>query len=63
MRLAGVAAVMQGTATKAMRDGAITERMIQLGMVMREKGTAHYQQFMRTTSRATPRSCRSSDCR
>ena len=29
-----------------MRETAITERMIQLGMVMQENGTAHYRQFM-----------------
>jgi tripartite-type tricarboxylate transporter receptor subunit TctC len=42
-----VVTVMQATAAKVMRDAAITERMIQLGMVMQEKGTAHYGQFMK----------------
>jgi tripartite-type tricarboxylate transporter receptor subunit TctC len=41
-----VIAVMQASAAKVMRESALTERMIQLGMVMQEKGTAHYRQFV-----------------
>jgi tripartite-type tricarboxylate transporter receptor subunit TctC len=41
-----VVTVMQGTAAKVMRENALTERMIQLGMVMQENGTEHYRQFM-----------------
>jgi len=44
---AKVVTLMQSTAAKAMRDPAIAERMVQLGMVMQENGTAHYQQFMK----------------
>jgi tripartite-type tricarboxylate transporter receptor subunit TctC len=38
--------VMQATAARVMRESAITERMVQLGMVLQEKGTAQYQKFM-----------------
>jgi hypothetical protein len=30
-----------------MRESAMAERMVQLGMVMQENGTAHYRQFMK----------------
>lgn len=42
-----VVTLMQSAAARTMREPAMTERMIQLGMVMQEKGTAHYQQFMK----------------
>jgi tripartite-type tricarboxylate transporter receptor subunit TctC len=44
---AKVVSVMQSAAAKAMREPAMAERMVQLGMVMQENGTAHYQQFMK----------------
>lgn len=37
---------LQAEAAKAMRDPAMAERMTQLGMVVQENGTAHYQKFM-----------------
>jgi tripartite-type tricarboxylate transporter receptor subunit TctC len=42
-----VVTTMQSAAAKAVRDSAIAERMVQLGMVMQENGTAHYQQYMK----------------
>jgi tripartite-type tricarboxylate transporter receptor subunit TctC len=42
-----VVALMQSSAAKAMREPAMAERMVQLGMVMQESGTAHYRQFMK----------------
>ncbi len=42
-----VVARLQAEAAKAMRDPAMAARMNQLGMVMQEKGTAHYVQFMK----------------
>jgi tripartite-type tricarboxylate transporter receptor subunit TctC len=44
---AKVVTTMQSAAAKAVRDSAIAERMVQLGMVMQENGTAHYQQYMK----------------
>jgi tripartite-type tricarboxylate transporter receptor subunit TctC len=38
---------LQAEAAKALRDPAIVERVTQLGMVVQEKGTAHYVQFMK----------------
>ena len=43
---AGVVARLQSEAAKAMRDPAMAERMVQLGMVVQENGTAHYRKFM-----------------
>jgi tripartite-type tricarboxylate transporter receptor subunit TctC len=37
---------LQAEAAKVMRDPGMVERMIQLGMVVQENGTPHYQQFM-----------------
>jgi len=42
-----VVSVMQSAAAKAMREPATMERMVQLGMVAQENGTAHYRQFMK----------------
>ena len=42
-----VVTVLQAAAAKIMREPAIAERMLQLGMVMQENGTAHYRQFMK----------------
>jgi tripartite-type tricarboxylate transporter receptor subunit TctC len=42
----GVVARLQAECAKAMRDPGMVERMTQLGMVVQESGTAHYQRFM-----------------
>ncbi len=42
-----VVARLQAETAAAMRDPAMTARMSQLGMVMQERGTAHYAQFMK----------------
>jgi tripartite-type tricarboxylate transporter receptor subunit TctC len=41
-----IVARLQAECAKAMRDPAMVERMIQLGMVVQENGTAHYRQFV-----------------
>ena len=41
-----VVARLQAEAAKAMRDPGMVERMTQLGMVVQERGTAHYRKFM-----------------
>jgi tripartite-type tricarboxylate transporter receptor subunit TctC len=42
-----IVAHLQAEAAKAMRDPAMIERTTQLGMVMQEKGTAQYAQFIK----------------
>ena len=42
-----VVATLQAETAKALRDPKIAERMIQLGVVMQENGTAHYQKYVR----------------
>lgn len=42
-----VVATLQAQTAKALRDPKIAERMVQLGVIMRENGTAHYQAFLR----------------
>lgn len=44
---AKIVARLQAEAAKAMRDPAMAERTTQLGMVMEEKGTAQYAQFIK----------------
>ena len=44
---ADVVVVLQREVAKALRDPKIAERMVQLGVVMQENGTAHYQKFLR----------------
>jgi tripartite-type tricarboxylate transporter receptor subunit TctC len=41
-----IVARLQAEVAKAMRDPSMTERMTQLGMVVQENGTVHYQKFM-----------------
>ena len=41
-----VVARLQAETAKAIRDPAMVERVIQLGMVVQENGTAHYAKFM-----------------
>ena len=42
-----VLATLQAETAKALRDPKIAERMVQLGVVMQEAGTAHYQKYVR----------------
>jgi tripartite-type tricarboxylate transporter receptor subunit TctC len=42
-----VVTTLQAETAKALRDPKITERMVQLGVVMQENGTAHYQKFVK----------------
>lgn len=42
-----VVTTLQAETAKALRDPKIAERMVQLGVVMQENGTAHYQKFVR----------------
>ena len=42
-----VIATLQAETAKALRDPKIAERMVQLGVIMEEKGTAHYQKYVR----------------
>jgi tripartite-type tricarboxylate transporter receptor subunit TctC len=42
-----VVQTMQAITAKAMREPAMQERLVQLGVVMQENGTAHYEQFMK----------------
>lgn len=42
-----IVATLQAETAKALRDPKVAERMIQLGVVMQENGTAHYQKFIR----------------
>jgi tripartite-type tricarboxylate transporter receptor subunit TctC len=42
-----VVTLMQSAAARTMREPATMERMVQLGMVAQENGTAHYRQFMK----------------
>ncbi len=44
---AAVVATLQAETAKALRDPKMAERMVQLGVVMQENGTAHYQKFVR----------------
>jgi tripartite-type tricarboxylate transporter receptor subunit TctC len=44
---ASVVATLQAETAKALRDPKVAERMVQLGVVMQENGTAHYQKFVR----------------
>jgi tripartite-type tricarboxylate transporter receptor subunit TctC len=44
---ASVVKTLQAETAKALRDPKIAERMIQLGVIMQENGTAHYQKFVR----------------
>jgi tripartite-type tricarboxylate transporter receptor subunit TctC len=44
---APIVATLQSEAAKALRDPKVAERMVQLGVVMEEKGTAHYQKYIR----------------
>jgi tripartite-type tricarboxylate transporter receptor subunit TctC len=44
---AKVVETIQAVTAKAMREPAMQERLVQLGVVMQENGTAHYQQFMK----------------
>ena len=44
---AAVVATLQTQVAKALRDPKLAERMVQLGVVMQENGTAHYQKFLR----------------
>jgi len=41
-----ISARLQTEVAKAMRDPSMAERMTQLGMVVQENGSAHYQKFM-----------------
>ena len=43
---APVVATLQKQVATALRDPKIAERMVQLGVVMQENGTAHYQKFL-----------------
>ncbi len=38
---------LQAETARALRDPKVAERMMQLGVVMQENGTAHYQKYMR----------------
>ena len=38
---------LQAETAKALRDPKVAERMVQLGVIMQENGTAHYQKYMR----------------
>ena len=42
-----VVATLQAETAKALRDPKVAERMVQLGVVMQENGTAHYQKYVR----------------
>ena len=42
-----VVTTLQAETAKALRDPKVAERMVQLGVVMQENGTAHYQKFVR----------------
>jgi tripartite-type tricarboxylate transporter receptor subunit TctC len=42
-----VVATLQAETAKALRDPKIAERLVQLGVIMQENGTAHYQKYMR----------------
>ena len=42
-----IVATLQAETAKALRDPKVAERMVQLGVVMQENGTAHYQKFVR----------------
>ncbi len=42
-----ILATLQAETAKARRDPKVAERMVQLGVVMQENGTAHYQKFVR----------------
>ena len=42
-----VVEIMQTAVANIMREPALSNRMIDLGMVMQENGTAHYQQYMK----------------
>ena len=42
-----VVATLQAETAKALRDPKMAERMVQLGVVMQENGTAHYQRYLR----------------
>ena len=44
---ADVVAILQREVARALRDPKIAERMVQLGVVMQENGTAHYRKFLR----------------
>jgi tripartite-type tricarboxylate transporter receptor subunit TctC len=44
---AAIVARLQSETAKALRDPKVAERMVQLGVVMQENGTAHYQKFVR----------------
>ena len=44
---AAIVATLQAETAKALRDPKVAERMVQLGVVMQENGTAHYQKFVR----------------
>jgi tripartite-type tricarboxylate transporter receptor subunit TctC len=44
---ANVIARLQSETAKAIRDPAMVERVNQLGMIVQEKGTAHYAQFIK----------------
>ena len=41
-----VVATLQAETAKALRDPKMAERMVQLGVVMQENGTAHYKKFV-----------------
>jgi tripartite-type tricarboxylate transporter receptor subunit TctC len=38
---------LQAETAKALRDPKVAERMVQLGVIMQENGTEHYQKYMR----------------
>jgi tripartite-type tricarboxylate transporter receptor subunit TctC len=42
-----VVATIQSETAKALRDPKVAERMMQLGVVMQENGTPHYQKFVK----------------
>jgi tripartite-type tricarboxylate transporter receptor subunit TctC len=42
-----IVATLQAETAKALRDPKMAERMVQLGVVMQENGTAHYQNYLR----------------
>jgi tripartite-type tricarboxylate transporter receptor subunit TctC len=44
---APVIATLQAETAKALRDPKIAERLVQLGVIMAENGTAHYQKYIR----------------
>jgi tripartite-type tricarboxylate transporter receptor subunit TctC len=44
---AKVVATLQGIVAKVLREPAMAARMVQLGVIMQENGTAHYRQYVK----------------